>query len=161
LISFCRHLLLAALGVACAVSAALAQPTPEFEARLRTFEREQGIQAWPTLGMCGYDRPLQGLVWGTVLNVRVFEQQGPAAWTALANPAYRCHGVLGHSLMNWPAHLPSGRYLVAVRAADDREGERPWTLQVLAVPPADEAPAWLEWVVRRIDSGLDAQKTKP
>lgn len=124
------------------------------EARIREFEERHAITAWPGLEVCGYDRPLGGLVFGTVLDVHTHGGTGRTeigATSALDYSRYKCHGNLGHHLEGWPKDLPNGRYVVAVSAkeSDQAFSARPWMLKVHGVLETSGNAALIEAARRR------------
>jgi len=80
---------------------------------LNTFAAQWGVQDWPRLEGCGYQRSFQEQVVGLILDVRS-ERVAVARWDG------RCHVPVRHTLTAWPQDLEPGRYVVAVTLAPER-----------------------------------------
>jgi hypothetical protein len=144
------------LGVAWAQEPSATNLSHEAQQQVRAFVQAHGIAAWPRPQGCNYDRPWDGLTMGAVLQVHVAEQAGrryPNGQNLLVK-GLTCHVRIAHALRQWPGDLPSGIYVVAVRAVDGVLPQRPGTLQVVAVlPQTGDGSALARTLAAALDAG--------
>lgn len=108
----------------------------EADAAIAAFEAEAGIATWPRLDGCQYAEPFGDRIVGLVLTLET-KGSAQARWDG------RCHVPIRHEVLELPAGLPRGTYVVAATAVP---GDHSWDAssnrklritRVLGAQPAD------------------------
>lgn len=124
----------------------LAAAADDAARQLAAFAGANRVAVWPRLAGCGYAPSLGDGPVGLIVRVA-------ANGTAEGRWDGTCHVPIRHHLLDWPAALPPGRYVVAARSESDRR-----TLRVLAVlGDRPDAEPLLEAALDRICSGAGAE----